>query len=394
MNFMAKRGSGHTAESNRLPEIEVLRAIAITMVLIKHMPFNLLFWPSRYTGLIFHSGLWTGVDLFFAVSGFVIARALLPRLDGVTDMTSFIRIAVAFWIQRAWRLLPSSWLWLLAPLPLCLFFNHSHAYYTLAANWEMCVAGLLDMANFHTAAIYGLQPTGAAFPQWSLSLEEQFYFVLPWAVLGFGRYLVIPLGLLAVAGFFVPNNALTMQLRVWPVAFGVLLAIWSASASYRDLAPTVLAKAWMARNARVGMTLACLFTVGCTSLVVVPFFQGPIAVISVFLVWLASYGQGYLWPAGRSRRILEFIAARSYSLYLVHIPVYFGAHEVWYRLHKLTVPDHVQAVVLLVATFVTVGLVAEANHRLLEAPLREHGKKLAAAFRNRTLEAEKEPAFL
>ena len=120
--------------TSRLPEVEVLRAIAVLMVLVEHIPFNLVFWPSRVAGqILWPSGLWDGVDLFFAISGFVIARSLLPRLAGVTDWMNFTRVTLVFWIARAWRLLPSAWFWLTAPLVLCLVFNHSGAYGPISA---------------------------------------------------------------------------------------------------------------------------------------------------------------------------------------------------------------------------------------------------------------------
>ncbi len=370
--------------STRLAEVEVLRAIAILMVLVDHLPFNLIFWPSHVAhALFFDSGLWSGVDLFFVISGFVIARSLLPRLAGVTDWVAFTRIAVPFWIARAWRLLPSAWLWLTVPLPLCLFFNTAGAYGTLPQNWSMFVAGMLDLANFHVALnIDG--KLGTAFVQWSLSLEEQFYLLLPFAAFFCRRRLFVPLLLIAAAGFFVPNTALTFMVRLWPVAFGVLLALWSAQQSYTECAPTGLGRSRAARMATLAILLASLLSVGIDPLHVVSFYQGPVALISAILVWIASYDGGYLWRQGFTRRVMEAIAARSYSLYLVHIPVYFATHEIWFRLYSLTNPNRHQAIALVGLTLLATAGVAELNHRLLEKPLREHGKHLAAAYRART----------
>jgi peptidoglycan/LPS O-acetylase OafA/YrhL len=373
---------------SRLPEIEVLRAIAVLMVLGEHIPMNLVFWPSRFAEHILGpSGLWDGVDLFFAISGFVIARSLLPRLAGVTDWTKFTRVALVFWIARAWRLLPSAWFWLTAPLVLCLVFNHSGAYGSFQSNFELFVAGMLDMVNFHIAEVFGRYGSGTAFPQWSLSLEEQFYLLLPFAAFFCRRYLFIPLILVGLTGFFVPNTALMFQIRLWPVAFGVLLALWAAHPSYHECAPTGLAKSRLARAVLLVVALTCLIGVGSQGLHVVPFYQGPVAVISVFLVWIGSYNGGYLWQAGYSRRVMEAIAARSYSLYLVHIPVYFGAHEIWYRFHKLAIPTRPQAVAIVVLAALAVACVAELNHRLLERPLRARGRQIAADFQARRLMA-------
>jgi peptidoglycan/LPS O-acetylase OafA/YrhL len=372
------------APGGRLAEVEVLRTVAVTMVLIDHFSFNLIFWHSHIPNLIFtHTGLWDGVDLFFAISGFVIARSLLPRLAGVTDWVGFTRVAVPFWIARAWRLLPSAWLWLTLPLLLCVVFNRSGAYETFPENWGMFVAGMLDVANFRVAIATGGN-IGTAFVQWSLSLEEQFYLLLPFAAFFFRRHLVVPLLIVAFAGFFVPNSQFIFMVRLWPVAFGVLLALWCPHQTYRECAPTGLAKSRAARMGLFTLLLTCLISVGAPSLKVVSFYQGPVALISVILVWIASYDSGYLWQDGWSRRVMEAIAARSYSLYLVHIPVYFAAHEIWFRLYSLANPNHLQAITVVGLALLATACVAELNHRLLEKPLREHGKWVAAVYRART----------
>lgn len=381
-NFNVQRQST-AARNTRLAEVEVLRAAAILMVMTDHLSFNLIFWPSHLARFIFfNTGLWSGVDLFFAISGFVIARSLLPRLAGVADWVAFTRVAIPFWIARAWRLLPSAWLWLTVPLPLCLLFNKAGAYGTLAENWTMFMSGVLDLANFHVAINTG-NKLGTGFVQWSLSLEEQFYLLLPFAAFFFRRYLFVPLLFVAAAGFFVPNNALTYMVRLWPIAFGVLLALWSTQQTYRECAPTGLAKSRAARMAAFLLPLAGLLSVGVQPMNIVDFQQGLVALLSVILVWLASYDGGFLWQEGFSRRVMEVIAARSYSLYLVHIPVYFGAHEIWFRLYGMANPNHRQAVVVVGLALVTVACMAELNHRLLEKPLREHGKRLAADYRAR-----------
>lgn len=366
----------------RLAEIEVLRAIAVLMVLVEHMPVNLVFWHSGFADTyLVPSGLWDGVDLFFAISGFVIARALLPRLHGVTEPLKFLRIAMDFWIARAWRLIPSAWLWLTVPVILCVVFNKSNAYGSLEANWEMFVAGILDLANFHMAAVYGRYGSGTAFAQWSLSLEEQFYLVLPVAAFLCRRWLVVPLVLISLGGLVVSNIPLSFMVRLWPVAFGVLLALWEGRASYRELEPIGLNRRPVARAALLLLALACLITTGAGSLHIVSFYQEPIAVLAVTLVWLASYDQNYLWPPGLLRRGMEVIAARSYSLYLIHIDVYFGIHELWYRRHGLAIPTRLQAVEILLLAAVVLICVTELSHRLVEIPLRARGKQIVARRR-------------
>ncbi len=376
--------------SGRIGELEVLRTTAILMVLAAHLPFNLLFWPSRYSHTLYDLGTWSGVDLFFAVSGFVIARSLLPQLENVRGAREFLHVAVVFWIRRAWRLWPSAWLWLAMPLFLCVFFNRAHVYGSFNANWSMAVAGLLNLANFHLAYIFSnhMTDTGTAFAQWSLSLEEQFYMLLPFAAWAFRRYLPIPLFAVLVLAFFVPNNALTWMIRGGAVSAGVLLAIAERHPAYGDCAPTFLGHHRLARIAFLTGGVALLISVGDKALNIVPFIQGPIAVLSALLVWAASYGKGFLWRPGFSRRIMEIIAARSYSLYLVHIPVFFGMHEMWFRLYTLATPTHRQAIIYFALTLIPLTLVTELNYRLLERPLRERGKDVARRYARRLQAAE------
>jgi peptidoglycan/LPS O-acetylase OafA/YrhL len=372
----------------RIGELEVLRTVAILMVLVQHLPFNLMFWMSRFTGPLFYAGTWSGVDLFFAVSGFVIARGLLPQLEGVRDFRKFLHITITFWIRRAWRLWPSAWFWLAAPLVLCLAFNRSGAYGNLLANWQMAMAGFSNLANFYVAQHVIFKPGthGTAFAQWSLSLEEQFYILLPFAVLLLRRYLPLLMGALLILAFFTPMSAVMLNIRSGAFAAGVLLAIASRHPAYGDCAPVFLAQTRLGRIATLLGGVALLVSIGDVSWRMLSFMLGPIAVVSGLLVWVASYGQGYLWRPGWSRRVVEMVAARSYSIYLVHIPVYFAMHEAFYRMYGPGVPSHWQAVAYFAIAPFLLALVTELNHRLLEVPLREHGKRVARAYARRMRE--------
>ena len=368
-------------EPGRNGELEVLRTVAILMVLMQHLPTNLMFWPSKYSQPMQDLGTWSGVDLFFAVSGFVIARGLLPQLQGVRDIRKFMHITVTFWIRRAWRLWPSAWFWLAAPLLLCVLFNRTGVYGSLLDNWSMAMAGVSNLANFYVIAHF-LQSggVGTAFAQWSLSLEEQFYIALPFAAFIFRRYLPVAMGLLFLYAFFAVHSPFSNDTRSGAFAAGVLLAIASRHSFYADIAPVFLARNRLWRIGLLVFAVAWLVSFGDWSWDIVSFALGPVAVVSGLLVWVASYDQGLLWRAGGPRRVMEILAARSYSIYLVHIPVYFAMHEAWFRIYGSLVPTHKQAVVYFGVAALFMALVAELNHRLLERPLRERGKEIAGRY--------------
>src|SRR6516165_2846821 len=80
----------------RIADIEALRGIAVIGVIVHHAHGNLITWPSRAFDSVFrYLDSWPGVDLFFAISGFVIARSLLPRLAACDSDKAYLRTTLA-----------------------------------------------------------------------------------------------------------------------------------------------------------------------------------------------------------------------------------------------------------------------------------------------------------
>ncbi len=166
-----------------MPGIDVLRGVAVLMVVVFHgMAYQApdLRWGSRIGDLVY--GLtgwgWLGVNLFFAISGFLITGIL----DDTSRRVNFYR---RFYIRRAVRILPAY----LAVLAL--------AWATGFVTPNYIAVCLLFLANMpgaflrHGYLFYG--------PFWSLAVEEQFYLLWPWLYrrLGRGGMLGLSLGLLA-----------------------------------------------------------------------------------------------------------------------------------------------------------------------------------------------------
>lgn len=214
------------------------------------------------------------------------------------------------------------------------------------------------------------------------SLEEQFYLLLPFAAFLLRRRLPYLMGAILLYAFLTPTpyTPLAMMTRGGSVAAGVLLALASFHPGYQDCAPTFLGGSRVARLVVLWGGIALLVSLGAAQFNIVPFFLGPIALVTAFLVWVASYDEGYLWRPGAVRSFMEILAARSYSLYLVHIPVYFAMQESWFRLHGTTPPTPRQAIIYLALAVPALALVTELNHRLLERPLREYGKQQARRY--------------
>lgn len=143
----------------QLPALDVLRSMAVLMVIAGH--FVLVAQPAfpRFTAAlnfpVFRFG-WTGVDLFFVLSGFLIGRQLWKELvaSGTIRYRRFV-------LRRGFRIWPLYGVYvILSPI-------FSGTGYYLASDWFF-------VSNYWWGNVDG---------GWSLSTEEQFYLLAPLAVL-------------------------------------------------------------------------------------------------------------------------------------------------------------------------------------------------------------------
>lgn len=143
--------------TNRLHGLDHLRAIAIILVMIFHYGRGIPDWlePIKRIG-------WTGVDLFFVLSGYLIGFQLLKEFKGNSKIN-----LKRFYMKRLFRIVPAY----LAVLIL---------YYSLGSLKEG--SGLPPLWKFLTfTQNYGLDSqTQKSFSHaWSLCVEEQFYLLMP-----------------------------------------------------------------------------------------------------------------------------------------------------------------------------------------------------------------------
>lgn len=169
-----------SARSNGL---DTLRAIAILLVFLNHEAFR----SHSSTLLVVQAVGWIGVDLFFVMSGYLIANQVLAGVTRGEELS-----LAAFYARRAFRTWPAYWVVL--------------ACYFLFPSW-MGGNTPPPLWRFVTFTQNFNLPTGTAFSHaWSLCVEEQFYLVLPLTVLVglmFGRrrrQIWYALGLLTLLG--------------------------------------------------------------------------------------------------------------------------------------------------------------------------------------------------
>src|SRR5258708_23181826 len=166
--------TGLRAEAGRIPELDGIRGIAIGMVLIAHC-FAIVSRPGSALAyaLVPLRLDWTGVDLFFVLSGFLIGGILLDARDS----SNYFRV---FYTRRFFRIVPIYLACLTAAVILSAVVNSGNAS-KLAWMYEgrlPWISYFLFLQNFWIAkaTTYGVFGLGVT---WSLAIEEQFYLTLP-----------------------------------------------------------------------------------------------------------------------------------------------------------------------------------------------------------------------
>lgn len=156
------------------PGIDGIRAIAILSVFLYHL--NPAWLPGGFTG----------VDIFFVISGFVVSYSLWRDSDG--SVMSFLS---RFYYRRIVRIYPALLVCLVASVvALVLFIPDS---WLGRANKITAIGAFFGLSNF---ALYrssdGYFSEGADYNPflhtWSLAVEEQFYFLFPLLFLGWLRW--------------------------------------------------------------------------------------------------------------------------------------------------------------------------------------------------------------
>lgn len=383
-------------------DLEFLRAAALLMILFQHAEVlvsssHQLYWDIRH-----HLNLWGSVDLFFCVSGFIITRGLIqtfppgPGEDRylISRRLGWRNTALAFWVRRAWRLWPSAWLWILLSLGCAVLLNRSGVFGDVGRMARDALAAFFHLANFHWAGCYMRDlatcnmmpaplieahlPTGWNLAvYWSLSLEEQFYFLIPLLLFFIPKRWVaaaIGLALLALAPLSRDPLGLLWFVRVDAILVGMAIG-WTTHVlerrGQRATPPAWLRRKWLIQLLVLGVLLA-IGWLGAGERGGRPGTITAIAVCSGLLVWIASHDQDVLIPSNRiARAFFVWMGNRSYCLYLVHMVAYFLTIELWFRAGGVQGPW--QQLAYFATAAVLVPAFAEITARWVETPLRRKG---------------------
>jgi len=294
------------------PDVDGLRSLAILSVVLYH------------AGVRQVSGGFTGVDVFFAISGYLIGGHIDAELkSGIFRFSNFYK-------NRAKRILPALYMVLISVLAIGMVLLSSRELRNLAMYTFSSTASASNVMFWHNTGYFA--PNADLNPllmTWSLGVEEQFYLVIPLLLVLIAklhkRLILWVVILVSVVSFCVaiyqvrqsPDSAFYLLApRAWELGIGVGLAIFEVEGRRLRGLQTCLAnniEAW------VGLILvvAPFFLLNSTTA-----FPGMAAVASVVGAALLLSSSG----AWVNRNLLSlpplvFVGRISYSLYLVHWPI-------------------------------------------------------------------------
>ncbi|MES2699264.1 MAG: acyltransferase [Pseudomonadota bacterium] len=346
--------------TGRLAGIDAWRGISVALVALSHLArwSNLQTNFTRETSVALgHLGQ-LGVEVFFGISGFVIARGLLheARLGRISFR--------AFYIRRCFRILPPLVLYLAAVVILVVLGS-------LPPEALQALRSLTFTCNIVACGDY------SGWHLWSLSVEEQFYIALPllfFLSAGYWR-ITVPLACLAmpfctIALYGTGHNELATALRMFlTIAAGVLCAF-----AETQLVPAVRRASGWTFGVAVIAVVALWMTPSTAATTVVQCFALPAAIMWVLLG--AAMRDGVV-NSLLARSPLPRLGLISYGVYL------------WQELATYPWPGAGPLFYLLS----TVGCVAvaAASYRWIEQPLIDRGRQLARAQGQRVPAATDRP---
>lgn len=367
---------------NKNHDIEVLRTLAIAFVILAHIA-ALLSPESAYWKLLDISRFGSGVDLFFCVSGFIITKSILDQIPTDRTFASFLNFSLPFWVRRFWRLIPSAFLWISISVVLSMFWGGNGAFLPIEVLYKSAFAAVTQTSNFYFSECRPIGACGDLGIYWSLSLENQFYFLLPIIAFLMPRKVVYFFIAIFISQFFLPRtlNASTpfmWALRTDAIALGVIIAILNERINNnKNIAPlNSIAK----HPLTIFITLTILLAIFTSPSPIVFFSVGITALVSGIFVLIASLNENIFSSNMLIRKTCDYIGSRSYSIYLTHVVMISVVKSIFFN--EYTDFSLFMELIYISLFFALTIVFSEINYRFIEIPFRKYGKAKSVAMRS------------
>jgi peptidoglycan/LPS O-acetylase OafA/YrhL len=289
-------------------DIQALRGLAVLVVVFFHARLGIF------------AGGYLGVDIFFVISGFLITSMVKSQIEA--EKFSFTQ----FYFRRAKRLLPAAYLTFSVTAFSSIFLLTSNELLQFADQLLGAVTFTANFVLMGQGSYFGgdadLKPL---LHTWSLSIEEQYYLVMP-ALLYFipRRFwlifvvmvITVSFALCLVMGLIRPDIAFYLfPTRAWELGVGSLGAFIIGRVDVQGLAKPLF---W---PALVTIVILPIWPIGGQH----PGIDALLACCATLIVIL----RGHHFLDSSAIKPLAFVGDISYSLYLVHWPLFALATNVW-----------------------------------------------------------------
>ena len=296
------------------PQIDSLRAIAVLLVIFFH--FKIPFFDNGFIG----------VDIFFTISGFLMTKIIIEQQN-----FSFAN----FYKRRIFRLIPSLFTVILVTLIFGIFFLPP---YYLNDLFYSAFFSVFASSNFFFYSIDGYFSTSSEFKPllhiWSLSLEEQFYFIFPFLLIFFNKKVSLSFLLICISvlSFIILDNVnfdlekdsasfFWLPFRMYQFSIGSLG--YYLLSSKLD---SIISNCFILKKILILSSFIFLILISSNFLnnfLLNQFFLGLISSLStVFIIIFSSTSNKLML-----NNFFRYVGKFSDSLYVGHWPVWVGTDE-------------------------------------------------------------------
>jgi peptidoglycan/LPS O-acetylase OafA/YrhL len=346
---------------SRLPALDLLRFIAVFLVVARHShPRIVEFEPSAAYDYLKWGG-WTGVDMFFVLSGFLVSGLLFNEYKKTDDLN-----VLGFLVRRGFKIYPAFYAFLLLTM---LWEAFTGQYVSLRA---YLVEGLFLRNYFN--GVWG--------HTWSLDVEEHFYILLPVTLLVLHKvwksFALLPaiFGVIAVVCLILRLNVdateirppisqyeyFQTHLRIDSLLFGVLISY------YYHFYPKRLD--FLKKNIWFWWVFAIILLIPSFIPEAAPLLQSArytANYISFGLIMMLSLDSKVIGKFMETRvgEFIGYLGQHSYSTYLWHVTVIIAVEEA----SRYYFPGEINSTVLNIVHTILIFIVGVGTAKIVEFPM-------------------------
>lgn len=360
----------------QIPSLDGLRALAITLVVASHSKNDFIFANGKAEpGWLFWilGYAWTGVDLFFVLSGFLIGKILLQEMkkNGTVQVVPFL-------LKRGFRIWPLYYFICLVSL---IRLGRGH----LLPKFTELLPDFFFLTNYFKENL--------AFGSWSLAIEEQFYLIASVVILLSRKWIArkqqhIPI-LLAVLLAAAPFIRMMVWMRYsalhvdpffleWEIIHNYIYTHYDGLAMGLIFASILVFRpptAWIRETLGIWLSVLVLITGVLTWFYRVSFLYSFATLIFGLAIWhcltkpQSRFARAFSWPG------FQIISRLSYGMYLWY------RFPLW-RIAQLSVTHFprqspvFQYFLIFVVDFICAVILASITYVFIERPFLELRSKL------------------